>query len=143
MVHHSLTKDTGTVSWPAIEKYHREVNGWRDIGYHAGVEQTGEPAAFGRFAWQGLVGRPEHTNASACPQGNMNSVALHLCFVGNFDEVAPPLHALEVGVRRFLIPWMDEYGITPAHIVGHRDFNPAKTCPGLKFDLDLLRRMTA
>jgi hypothetical protein len=142
MIHHSLTRDTGTVSWAAIEKYHRETEGWRDIGYHAGVELVTDPAGdLARYAYQGLVGRPEGAQASACPQGEMNSVALHVCCVGNFDLAPPPLALLERLASRFLLPWMAAYGIPPARIVGHRDYNPAKSCPGSRFDLDLLRRM--
>lgn len=141
MLHHSLTADSGTVSWAAIEKYHRETNGWLDIGYHAGIELVADQATFGAAAYQALLGRPENAHAAACPQGEMNSLALHVCCVGNFDLAPPPLALLERLVSRVILPWMSEYGITPERIVGHRDYNPHKTCPGTRFDLDVLRRM--
>ncbi len=141
MVHHSLTADSGSVSWAAIEKYHKETNGWRDIGYHAGIELVGSEAEFGAAAYQAMIGRPVHAQASACPQGDMNSVALHVCLVGNFDLAAPPALMLERCARRIILPWMTEFSIPADRIVGHRDYNPAKSCPGTKFDLDTLRRL--
>lgn len=141
MVHHSLTADGATVSWPAIERYHREDNGWRDIGYHAGVELVTDNPRLVDYAYQALIGRPAKAQASACPHGDMNRLALHVCCVGNFDLVAPTSGMLDVLARRILLPWMDEHGIPPDRVVGHRDFNPAKSCPGKLFDLDRLRRM--
>ncbi len=140
MVHHSATADSGTVSWAAIERYHREQNGWSDVGYHAGVELVGGED-LGRYRFQALIGRPPAAIGSACPEGGMNRVALHVCCVGNYDAAAPPLGLLECLVRRVLLPWMREYGIPPERVVGHRDYNPAKSCPGVRFDLELLRRM--
>jgi hypothetical protein len=141
MIHHSLTADSGTVSWAAIEKYHMEVNGWRDCGYHAGVERVADLAEYGGAAYQAIIGRPLAAQASACPQGGMNSLALHVCCVGNYDLAPPPLALLERLVKRVLLPWMAEFNISADHIVGHRDYNVAKTCPGKQFSLDMLRRM--
>ena len=141
MIHHSLTKDGEEVSWGAIERYHREVDKWLDVGYHAGVEETGPEAKLGEYRYQALIGRPLADQASACPQGGMNRVALHVCCVGNYDDVAPPDALLRCLVRRVVLPWMREFLIPPENIVGHRDFNPAKSCPGRLFDLDRLRAM--
>lgn len=142
MVHHSLTPDGVAVSWGAIERFHRETQGWNDIGYHAGVELTGN-AALGRYGYQGLIGRSTDEKAAACPQGNMNEIALHACVVGNYDMTPPSAAILEVLVRRVLRPWMRIFSIPASRIVGHRDYNPHKTCPGTRFDLDALRRMVA
>lgn len=141
MIHHSFTDDSKTVSWPAIEKYHRETNGWRDIGYHRGVELVTADPGLASYRYQALIGRADRDQAAACPQGNMNVLALHVCCVGNYDLAPPPDELLIVLRNRVLVPWMQEFGITPERIVGHRDFNPAKSCPGLKFDLDKLREM--
>jgi len=141
MIHHSLTADGQEVSWGAIERYHRETDGWRDIGYHAGVEETGSAEKLGDYRYQALIGRAVDEQASACPQGEMNRVALHVCCVGNYDLIVPPEGLVRVLVKRILLPWMREFSIPPDRIVGHRDFNPAKSCPGKLFDLDMVRRL--
>lgn len=140
MVHHSATKDSGTVSWAAIERFHRETQGWRDIGYHAGLELVGGPE-LGPYAYQALIGRSVNSPAAACKEGEMNTRALHVCVVGNFDDVAPSSAILAVLKKRVLLPWMDLFGIPADHIVGHRDYATYKTCPGRSFDLEAVRRM--
>lgn len=141
MVHHSLTKDSGTVSWAAIEKHHRVTQGWREIGYHAGIELVTESADLRDYRYQALLGRPEREIAAACKEGRMNELALHVCCVGDYDTTAPPLAMLQRLCGRVLLPWMSRYGIGPDNIVAHRDFAKYKSCPGLKFDMDALRRM--
>jgi len=160
MVHHSLTADGETVSWGAIERFHTSyrhggdiiteqgyyslkaqgVTGlekpWDDIGYGCGVEQV-DPGG----QVQALLGRDWLQQAAACPQGDMNRQALHVCVVGNYDLVTPSPEHLRVLVKRVILPWMRMFGIGADHIVGHRDYNSGKTCPGTQFDLDALRRM--
>jgi hypothetical protein len=139
MLHHSLTADGQTVSWPAIRRFHTETNGWRDIGYHYGIEivsdGTGAPSI------EVLVGRPETEHAAACPEDGMNSRAIHVCVVGNFDITTPSPALLKILVERCLKPVMNRYGITPDRIIGHRDRNPHKTCPGKLFDIERVRRL--
>jgi len=135
MVHHSLTRDGQTVSWGAIRRYHVEHNGWDDIGYHYGVELVGDH-------YEALLGRSELDPAAACPQAQMNARALHVCCVGNYDLEPPPKPMLEVLVRLVIVPAMVEYGIPIERIVGHHDFRPSKTCPGTRFDLEVVRAMS-
>lgn len=139
VVHHSLTADSGTVSWAAIERHHIETQGWNDIGYHAGIEIVAS-SKFGRFAYQALLGRPEDQVAAACKEGDMNDVGLHVCCVGNFDLAPPSLEMITRLVQRVIGPWMRRYSIPPERIVGHRDFATYKSCPGMRFDLDVIRR---
>lgn len=143
MIHHSFTEDGVTVSWPAIRRYHVVTNGWKDIGYHYGVElvtdtgfPTGDPR---RLSIEALIGRPQEEIAAACPQGRMNEIAYHVCCVGNFDDAPPSEALLDVLVKRILVPLVLQDRIALANVVGHRDFNPHKTCPGTKFDLNRVR----
>lgn len=160
IIHHSLTKDGVVPDWPAIETFHtsyrqggtiiteegyyalkaQHATGleppWSDVGYHAGVElEAGRIVAH--------LGRSWLDPAAACPQDGMNQRGLHVCCVGNYDLVAPSDAMLEVLLRRVLRPWMRMFNIPATRIAGHRDFNPAKSCPGRLFDLDRLRRMAA
>jgi hypothetical protein len=142
VIHHSLTEDSGTVSAAAIQRYHMEVQGWRDVGYHAFVELVGDPAKLGRaYAYQALLGRPADEPAAAVKEGGMNVQGLHLCLVGNFDLAAPSEDMLQVAAHRVVIPWMRTWGIPAESIVGHHDFAPYKSCPGTLFDLEQLRRL--
>src|SRR5262245_7647593 len=135
MLHHSLTRGGQTVSWGAIRRYHVETRGWDAIGYHYGVELVGDH-------YEVLMGRSELDPAAACPQEEMNTRALHVCCVGNFDEAPPPRAMLEALVGLVILPAMVEYGLPPERIIGHRDLASWKTCPGSQFDLEVVRRMS-
>ena len=135
MLHHSLTRDGQTVSWGAIRRHHVETRGLREIGYHYGVELVGEH-------YEALLGCSELDPAVACPEEEMNARALHVCCVGNFDDAPPPSAMLEALVGLVILPAMVEYGLPPERIIGHRDIDPTRTCPGSLFDLEVVRRMS-
>ena len=65
VIHHSLTKDGTVVDWEAIRRYHKETNGWSDIGYHYGIERVG-----GGLSLQ--VGRPESQPGAHTKEMHMN-----------------------------------------------------------------------
>jgi len=131
VVHHSLTMDSGSVSWGAIGHYHRSVRAWSDIGYHAGCENIN-----GRF--ECLYGRPWHIQGAHTQGQNHNS--LGFCFVGNFDDEDPGVDRVIEAVVRVLAPWCLMFHITPEDIHGHNEYS-SKTCPGKMFPMDLLREM--
>jgi len=142
-IHHSLTKDGQVVDWEAIRKYHREVNGWSEIGYHYGVERVGN-----RLSLQ--VGRSEAQPGAHTREMHMNGKSLGICVVGNFDLAPPGLEVL-----RFLADIVKrkiaEYGIPVQSVLGHREVGAMagfdwkkgqyKSCPGKYFPMDTLRAM--
>lgn len=133
VVHHSLTRDSGTVSWSAIESYHVNTKGWSDIGYHAGIEE-----AQGKFIC--LYGRADWL-AGAHTKGQ-NGSSLGFCFVGNYDDRRPGDARLRVAARRVLAPWLIRYRLSPDDLVPHSDY-ASKTCPGRMFPMDRLREICA
>ena len=133
VIHHSLTRDSGTVSWGAIHSYHVNENGWSDIGYHAGIEEVD-----GRFIC--MFGRPDWI-PGAHTKGQ-NEVSLGFCFVGDFDTRRPDDSRLRVAARRVLAPWLLRYGLGVDALVPHSQF-ASKTCPGSKFPMDRLREICA
>jgi N-acetylmuramoyl-L-alanine amidase len=142
VVHHSLTKDSGTVSWNAIRRYHmtpEEQGGpaggpWKDIGYHLGVELV---TTADLSTYEALLGRPWDEAGAHCP--GMNSHSLGVCFIGNFDEVVPPEEQLIVGAK-WIAYWLRRYGISLASIFPHHQFHP-KSCPGTKFSMEHLKEL--
>ncbi len=129
LLHHSATADSASVSWGAIRKYHVETNGWKDIGYHLGVEKIGEH-------YEMLLGRAFDEDGAHCYQDDMNRIALGVCFVGEFDVTPPPSDMLTFAARH-LRSIMKDLGI-PAdaeHVQMHRQHAP-KTCPGTSFPFD-------
>jgi hypothetical protein len=133
VIHHSATADGKTVSWYAIHEYHVNTNGWKDIGYHAGLEEVE-----GRYVC--FFGRPDLL-AGAHTVGE-NGRSLGFCFVGDFDRVAPSPSRLRVACRRVLAPWLIRYGLGVDALVPHNQF-AAKSCPGKAFDMALLRQICA
>jgi len=131
IIHHSLTKDSQTVSWDAIRRYHMKELRWRDIGYHFGIEMVGNH-------YEVIQGRMMDETGAHCKEDNMNRRSLGICFVGNFDEQEPPEKQWLLGIRlvRSLLVSLD---MTYEQVLGHRELAPCKSCPGKRFDLDLFR----
>lgn len=124
ILHHSLTKDSETVSWGVIRNYHIDM-GYNNIGYHYGIE-------FLRDYYEILLGRMTDEVGAHTKGHNNNS--LGICFIGNFDLIAPPELQWQLGLKlvRFLCR---NYNINVSNVFGHREFAD-KTCPGNLFDVD-------
>lgn len=139
IIHHSLTKDSGTVSWGAIERHHRQVNGWRDIGYNFGVESIS--TALQEPAYYAMVGRDINIFAAGEPNKGSNKWGIHICVVGNFDLAPPPEEMLKLLRYRLVRPLMDQYAIPAKMVLGHRELDrPDKSCPGKLWDMAAFRR---
>lgn len=128
MIHHSATKDSATVSWDAIRRYHVEVNHWKDIGYHFGVELVGS-------LYTVQVGRNLETPGAHCKEQSMNRLAIGVCVVGNFDLAPPPSEQLSL-LRSLAQTLMKEHNIPSSRVVLHREYAPYKTCPGKLFPIE-------
>ncbi len=129
VLHHSLTKDSGTVSWGAIRKYHTETLGWDDIGYHWGSELIG-------IRYEILTGRMMIERGAHVKHHNYNS--LGFCFIGNHDKDEVPPEMWELGIR-FVRSVCAVFNIETEWVLGHRELDRSKTCPGTKFNLDGFR----
>ena len=131
ILHHSLTFDSGSVSWGAVRYHHTKEKEppWLDIGYHSGVElvKTGEHEYY-----EILMGRMWDIPGAHCKGNNQDS--LGLCFVGNFDLKDPPLKQLISGAKIVSL-WLDLYDLTMGDIHLHREYASDRTCPGRKFSL--------
>ena len=124
IIHHSLTADSGTVSWSAIREYHIKTNGWKDIGYHYGIELVGP-------YYEVLIGRPTDVAGAHCMGRNGDSVGI--CFVGNFD-LAPPPDAMMKRAVVVLSPIINQLKIPSERIEPHSGYS-SKTCPGKMFPM--------
>jgi N-acetylmuramoyl-L-alanine amidase len=131
VLHCSETKDSGTVSWGAIRRYHTSVLGWDDIGYHFGVERVGED-------FEVLLGRLPNIHGAHCKAAGMNGKSLGICCVGSFSGESVPEQQWLLALRlaRYL---MAAYMIPADKVIGHREVEAAKTCPGAWFNMDKFR----
>ena len=135
ILHHSATKDSGTVSWNAIRRYHVNVCSWGDIGYHFGIEFITDPGD-PKGSYEIITGRT--LDRAGAHTSGQNSSSIGVCFVGNFDEGPVPPEQWRQGVK--IVKWLcTHYGILPKDIYGHREFSP-KTCPGAQFDIEAFRK---
>lgn len=139
VIHHSLTKDSDTVSWGAIRKYHVNTLGFRACGYHWGVERV-------NGFYEVLMGRFMDDTGAHCRDAMMNQKGIGICCVGNWDLEEPPGDLLET--TRKLCKWiMKLYDIPSQNVLGHWEAqalggvaeNARKTCPGTKFDMEAFR----
>ena len=127
-LHHSLTRDSETVSWDAIRRYHTQALGWSDIGYHAGIELIND-------RYEILLGRPFSKTGAHTRGHNRNSIGI--CMVGNFDLYFPPDEQWNLTMN-FIRDLMKIFKISKKHIFGHCEFS-SKSCPGNTINMERLR----
>lgn len=127
VLHHSTTEDSQTFSWSAVRRHHVEVNGWSHIGYHHGIELI-------RDSYEIVSGQMPNDEGIHCPQNGMNHKAIAICMIGDFDKTDPPAAALEL-CRKLCLYYMLTFNIPVRNVTGHREHNPAKSCPGERFNL--------
>ena len=133
VIHHSLTKDQKTVDSKAIRKYHMEVNGWVDVGYHFLTEFTGEHYSI--VSGRSMLKTGAHVK-------DFNTQSLGVCMVGNFDLNEVPHDQWQLTLR--LVRKLQWFLHIPTEmVIGHREaqallgmpLEKRKTCPGLKCDM--------
>ena len=123
ILHHSATEETGDERWEAIRRYHINVRGWVDIGYHAGIERVGGVLKIQQ-------GRPATQNGAHCP--GWNRKALGFCFVGDYTKEPPAMDMIATACSGYIIPMMRAFHIAPDQIFMHRDHR-STACPGDAF----------
>jgi N-acetylmuramoyl-L-alanine amidase len=131
IIHCSATRDSGTVSWQAIRRYHTDTLGWSNIGYHYGIELVNE-------TYETFLGRLPDERGAHCKAAGMNDHSIGVCMVGDFDGRAVPEKQMAkcINLIRYL---MKAYSIKKDNVIGHREVEPKKTCPGLRVDMDEFR----
>lgn len=128
-IHHSLTKDSKTVSWSAIRKYHTVNLGWRNIGYHYGIEEVGNVNEI-------FVGRFEGINGAHAKGYNYKSIGI--CVVGNYDNKKPSNNKWYLTLKLTQNIAL-RYNIPIENVLGHREVANYKSCPGNLFSMKNFR----
>ena len=125
-------------SFAAIRSKHVEEYGWSDVGYHF-IIGNGNGVPDGEV----LRGRP--IEKGACQSRGMNSKAIGILMVGNFD-ISYPSKTQWTALIALVMRLMQEHEIPADNVIGHREIyamqgrEPERSCPGWKFDMDKLRK---
>lgn len=152
IIHHSDTEDDAArQDWDGIRKFHMSwrlggdsitpeegrrllaegkpvIKPWRDIGYHWGIELVKGSIVIQRGRGLDQVG-------AHCV--GMNSQAIGICCVGDFDEDHPS-DLVYFNCAQLCANMIKMFpAITPWNIYPHNKF-AQKTCPGRMFDMDRL-----
>lgn len=122
VIHHSATRDTASISYRAIVKYHKGKMGWDDIGYHYLIEDVDNEAML--FTGRGLQYYGAHTRGC--------NDTIGICVVGNYDDVEVPSVLVErlIDLLESLLVLYPHLGKDDIHF--HRE-TANKSCPGLMF----------
>lgn len=142
VLHHSLTPDGATLSYPAIRQTHID-KGWRDVGYQFVIERFDRPNDIAPEQYLAIAGRALTAQAAGEWRANFNKIGVHICCVGNFDLEPPP-----AALWRFLAPIVagiqEAFHIPNDGIIGHRDIpGVQKSCPGEMWDIGAFRKVVA
>ncbi len=109
-----------------VRRYHMQVRGWSDNGYHVMIAPDGSI-----FMCRPLGRSGAHTRGR-------NAHSIGVSFIANFDSETPQDYkGMQTGVRVIAV-LVERFGLGLENIRFHREFAP-KTCPGTKLSIAYLR----
>jgi hypothetical protein len=121
-IHHTAmnritTLEQGKAEMKFIQDLHMLGNGWKDIGYHYCIDDSGR-------IYQGT-----EVQYVASHTDNNNTGNVGVSFMGAFGTEIPTQSALDACAR--LMAYLEtQYPILTDSIFGHRDYVPSTECPG-------------
>ena len=122
IIHCSAVRPDQMSSAALIDTWHRKRGFHLGIGYHYVVRRDGQIEP----------GRPEYMVGAHCKNHNAHSIGV--CYEGGLNIRGQPAdtrtEAQKASLRRLLEDLHRRY--PKALIVGHRDLDPTKECPGFK-----------
>jgi N-acetyl-anhydromuramyl-L-alanine amidase AmpD len=127
VIHHSGTRSG---SEAVFDRYHREHNGWRGVGYDFVIGNGhGSPDGLVEvtFRWE-----KQQVGAHA-GHDLYNQHGIGICLVGDFEKGRPTPAQMEalVGLVNYL---QERCNIPTINVMGHRHLRPKHTrCPGANF----------
>ena len=136
VIHHSKSPDNIVRNFDEIKKYHIEVRGFENIGYHKIIERIGDryEIVSGRNLW-------DH-GAHAL---GFNTISIGICVVGDYDLYPIPLPMAQRLIK--LIKALQlTFNIKNDKVIGHREtyglrgLAQEKTCPGKMVYMEDIRQ---
>jgi len=119
ILHHTASDGQDEPSMRAIQTFHMDVRGWRDIAYHYVFDNDSPDVDL-------FVGRGAGVEGAATLNNNDDSHAI--CVMGNYEGDTPSPLLLERIAH--LVAWGHEQGWWPLGFTGgHRDYG-STSCPG-------------
>jgi len=128
LIHHSFSKDHGTLDWDNVKVWHVRDNNWRDIAYHNGIEVVEDTIQILRG--RSLLERGAHGGSV------LNKTHIGICVIGNFDLVAPGPE-IYAELADLCTEYQAIFRIPKEKIEPHSKYSE-KTCPGKLFDMNEL-----
>ena len=120
VIHCSATPEGKRLTFAECRRDHIAHRRFKDIGYHYYIDREG-------VIWPG---RPEQEVGAHCKNHNKHSIGV--CYEGGLDRWGKPgdtrTQAQKRAMEVLLSDLKERY--PKALVVGHRDLNPAKDCPG-------------
>jgi hypothetical protein len=135
VIHHSATNAGGAASF---DRYHREVNGWEELGYHF-VIGNGTQTPDGYVEVGSRWHKQKHGAHCKSPGNYYNTHGIGICLVGDFTRTGPS-RAQMASLHRLLHYLRTEARIAPSAIVSHGEINHKTQCPGRYLPMASIRR---
>lgn len=138
VLHHSATPSGGA---KRFDKYHREHNGWNELGYHFVIGNgTDTPDGFVEVGsrWN----KQKHGAHCKTPNNYFNEHGIGICLVGDFTRTRPTRKQLASLEK--LVQFLSVQCRIPEHrVTTHGAIKPKTQCPGRYFPLLAVRKALA